>query len=203
MSISVTKNLIFLLLFFVTILSAATETHPFVKQVRTAIKRIKPFKVAFVAQVVNDQEIEIEESGIIIFKDKDHLKWTYMNPDFKVFLLEGKKYQFYEKDNEQLTIGNVNNNKQHWIWQLIFAPDYNRHITCDIKQKKILIQDPDEDLNVVIFLNDQMLPQKVVQKDPSGLTLVHLFKDYQIRVELKRDDLQLKVPKGIDIVRLQ
>jgi outer membrane lipoprotein-sorting protein len=179
------------------------NTHPFVRDVRSAIERITPFKVSFEAAVMNQGEIEIEESGIILFKSQNHLKWIYQNPDFKVFLLEGDKYQFYEADNEQLTIGTVKDNKQHWIWQLIFTPDYNEFLTCNIKEKKITIMNKDEDLNVVIYLTDQLLPHRVVQHDPSGLTLIHRFKDYQARVVLTGKDMQLKVPKGIDIVRLQ
>lgn len=203
MSVSLIKKLSVLLIFLNFTVFLSTDTHPFIKNVRSAIEGIVPFKVSFEAAVVNEGQTEIEESGIIYFKSQDHLKWIYQDPDFKVFLLEGEKYQFYEEDNEQLTIGHINDSKQHWIWQLIFASNYQDFITCDLKDKIITILNKDDDLHVVIYLNDRLLPRKVVQYDPSGLTLIHRFKDYQARVVLTKKDMQLKVPKGIDIVRLQ
>ena len=114
----------------------------FLNKVRNSINSIKPFKVKFVNQVLTDDEVEIEESGEIIYKDVDKVKWTYLKPDYKVWVLEGKSYKFYDRENEQLTIGIIKEDSQKWIWQLLFSNEVSEYVKCDEKRKKIYIPPP-------------------------------------------------------------
>ncbi|MCP4158169.1 MAG: hypothetical protein GY757_61285 [bacterium] len=94
-----------------------------IKQVRRALNRIKPFKISFTQQLFSDDEMAVEESGEILFVDQHHLKWTYLEPDFKVFLLQDNTYKFYDEENEQLNTGKIESKNQQWIWQLFFSDD--------------------------------------------------------------------------------
>jgi len=87
--------------------TGSTSAKETIKTVRDSLNEIKPFKVNFTQQVYTDEELDIEESGEIIFKNDQLLKWTYLDPDYKVFLLEEDNYQFYDEDNQQLMIGKI------------------------------------------------------------------------------------------------
>lgn len=195
-------NFFFLFLYLIFVLNIFPNST-LVNKVRNSINKIKPFKVEFVAQVSSEGEIEIEESGEIIFKDIHKLKWTYLNPDYKVFVLTGTDYKFYDKENEQLTIGNIKDNNEQWIWQLIFSEKYSKYIRCDEYKKKIYINNDSENINVVIFLNNDFLPEKVIQNDPSGVKLIHFFKGYKKKIKITKEEFELKLPENIDILNLQ
>ncbi len=59
-----------------------------VEQLRAKIIASQPFRADFVQQVLIDGEVNLEESGFIIFADRSRVKWQYLRPDFKTFILE-------------------------------------------------------------------------------------------------------------------
>ena len=65
------------------------------------------------------------------------LKWTYLDPDYKVWILIGDDYKFYDRENEQLTIGKIEKKNQKWIWQLLFSEEVSEFIRSDEKKMKI------------------------------------------------------------------
>ncbi|UCH93545.1 MAG: outer membrane lipoprotein carrier protein LolA [Candidatus Aminicenantes bacterium] len=183
-----------------------------IKKVRDSLNRIKPFKVSFLQQVYTDEQLDIEESGKIIFKNDRLLKWTYLDPDYKVFLLEGDNYQFYDEDNEQLIIGKIKDRSHQWVWQLLFSDDVFRHylVGWDEGQKKIRIKNnpgshtgdtDDMSIDIEILINNDFLPIKVIQKDPSGALIVYHFKEYKPGIELASDTFRLKVPEDVEVIR--
>jgi len=170
------------------------------KNVRDSINRIKPFKVDFVQQVYDEDQLEIEESGEVIYLDQDKLKWTYLEPDFKVFLLEKDTYKFYDQENEQLTIGQVKEKNRQWIWQLLFSDKIGDSIKVDESKKIIHIKDDKEAMDIEIQVDQGFLPVKAVQNDPSGARLVYLFKNYKERIAISDEEFNLKVPEDVDVV---
>jgi len=182
-----------------------------IKDVRDALNRIKPFKVDFVQQVFSEgnkegenhehMQSDLEESGEIIFKSDQLLKWTYLEPDYKVFLLEGDSYRFYDEDNEQLIIGKVKDRSQQWIWQLLFSRDLSRYVRWDESGRKIHIKNDRDAIDMEITINADSLPVKVVQTDLSGARMVYYFKRYRQNIAVPKDAFQLKIPEGVDIVR--
>lgn len=176
-----------------------------IKEIRRSLNRIKPFKVSFVQQVSSDENAnmpaDLEESGEILFKNDQQLKWTYLEPDYKVFLLEGDEYQFYDEDNEQLILGKIRDRSQQWIWQLLFSDDIFRYARWDDSRKRIHIKNDRDSIDMEIIINSDSLPVKVVQTDLSGARMVYYFKDYRQKIIIPEDAFRLKVPEGVDIVR--
>ncbi len=171
-----------------------------IAKVRNALNSIKPFQVSFVQQVYTDNQVDIQESGDIIFKDDQQLKWTYRDPDFKVFLLEGEDYKFYDEDNEQLMIGKVKDKNQQWIWQLLFADDILPDARWEISTETIHIDSKSRDIHVQVIINNLFLPVKVSQKDPSGARMVYLFNTYLKNISLPSDTFKLDVPANVEVV---
>ncbi|MGD2085764.1 MAG: outer-membrane lipoprotein carrier protein LolA [Candidatus Aminicenantes bacterium] len=189
--------------------SPAKET---IKTVRDTLNQIKPFKVNFVQQVYTDEQLDIEESGEIIFNNHQLLKWTYLTPDYKVFLLEGDNYQFYDEDNEQLIIGKIKDRSQQWVWQMLFADDIFRdyEVTWDKARKKIHIKNNpnsrtgasgDITIDIEIIINDDSLPITLIQADPSGARIVYHFKEYQSKITIPDKTFRLSVPDNVEIIR--
>lgn len=179
----------------------AVEKNSFIYRVREAINRAKPFQVKFVQQVFDGGELEIEESGEIVFQDQQKLIWTYRQPDYKVFLLEGDRYRFYDKENEQLTIGKVKEKNEQWVWQLIFSDNLSTEITGDEGRRLIFIKNETDGLDVQIQFGQDFLPIKVIQEDPSGAQVVYSFKDYRQKIAIATDTFTLVVPAGVEIIQ--
>ena len=189
--------------------STAKET---IKIVRDSLNRIKPFKVNFSQQVYTDEQLDIEESGEIIFKNDQLLKWTYLDPDYKVFLLEGDNYQFYDEDNEQLIIGKIKDRSHQWVWQMLFSDDIFRDyfVAWDKARKRIHIRNNpnsrtgdtgDIAIDIEIIINDDALPITLIQDDPSGARIVYHFKEYKPKIEISDDTFRLSVPDDVEIIR--
>jgi outer membrane lipoprotein-sorting protein len=187
-----------------------------ITKTRDALRQIKPFKVQFLQQVFTEDndDPDLQESGEIIFKNQQQLKWTYLEPDYKVFLLDGEVYRFYDRDNEQLIIGKVKDRSQQWIWQLLFSDRLMQdfRLEWDETRKTLFIKNApgsspgsvdSEDLQVdiAVTVNDDSLPIKVQQQDPSGARILYYFKQYQPRLELSSDIFQLDVPEDTEIIR--
>ncbi|MCP4220964.1 MAG: hypothetical protein GY765_40420 [bacterium] len=173
-----------------------------ITRTRQALTRITPFKLHFVQQVFSDEQMDIEEEGEVLFKDKNTLKWTYLKPDYKVFLLEGKKYRFYDLENEQMIVGGIHQGRQ-WIWRLLFSDGMIGFTRCDKKQGKIFIKkdDPEEPLDIVIRLDEHFLPVEVVQKDSiTGIRMVYQFGKYVENTDIPKDAFQLTVPDDVEII---
>jgi outer membrane lipoprotein-sorting protein len=189
-----------------------TTAEETIKTVRDSLNRIKPFKVNFVQQVYTDEQLDIEESGEIIFKNDLLLKWTYLDPDYKVFLLEGDNYRFYDEDNEQLIIGKIKDKSHRWVWQMLFSDDIFRDyiVTWDKARKKIHIKNnPDSRtgdsgdiaIDIEIIIDDDSLPITLIQDDPSGARIVYHFKEYQAKIKIPDDTFRLNVPEDVEIIR--
>ncbi len=185
--------------------AAGPDVRQKIKEIRRSLDRIKPFKVNFVQQVSGDENagisVDLEESGEILFKSDRQLKWTYLEPDYKVFLLDGDDYRFYDADNEQLIIGKIKDRSQQWIWQLLFSDDIFEYARWDEAGKSIHIKSDRDSLDMEIIINSDFLPVKVVQTDLSGARMVYYFKDYCQGIIVPGDAFLLKVPEGVDIVR--
>lgn len=188
---------------------SAKET---IKKVRDSLNRIKPFKVNFVQQVYTDEQKDIEESGEIIFKNDQLLKWTYLDPDYKVFLLEGDNYQFYDEDNEQLIIGKIKDRSHQWVWQMLFSDDIFRDyiIAWDKVHKRIHIKNNpnsrtgdtgDITIDIEIIINNDFLPITLIQDDPSGARIVYHFNEYKPKIKIPGNMFRLSVPEDVEIIR--
>jgi outer membrane lipoprotein carrier protein len=174
-----------------------------IEKIRSSIDRIKPFKVSFVQQVLGEgDQVDLEESGEIIFKDHRLLKWTYLEPDLKVFLLKNDEYRFYDEDNEQLFIGKVGDGNSQWIWRLLFSDDIFNYAYSKGKenQYEIIIKNDEESLDIEITVDKEFLPVELNQLDPSGARVKFFFKKYRSKIGLPADAFQLTIPEGVEVI---
>lgn len=147
--------------------------------------------------------MDIEESGEILFKDQNHLKWIYTKPDVKIFVLDGDLYRFYDEDNEQLRLGKAIEGKGQWFWQIFFSDELAPFIQADENSRMLHIKknDPDEPLDIQVWLNDRHLPYKVFQVDDNlKIHMVFLFSEYKENVTPTPGEFEIKVPQNVDIV---
>jgi outer membrane lipoprotein-sorting protein len=203
-----TSVIVFFLILSVPVLSVGIDAPAVsaIKKVRGSLNSIKPFSVEFVQQVStesdNDSQVDVEESGAILFKNDSEVKWTYRKPDYKVFLLEGSDYRFYDRDNEQLTIGKIKDRNRQWIWQLLFSDDIFRYAS-DRKQGNqniIRIKNDRESLDVEITVDSNFLPVKMIQVDSSGARMIYHFKNYKVNITIPGDAFKLDIPKDTEVV---
>lgn len=163
--------------------------------------------MGFVQQVFTDGDTsarpDVEESGEIIFKNDRQLKWTYLVPDYKVFLLQGDDYKFYDEDNEQLIVGKVKDKSRQWIWQLLFSDDIFQYARWDGPHKKIHIENKSETmaLDIEITINSDFLPVKVSQVDITAARVVYYFQSYQPKIKIAEDTFLLSLPEDVAVVR--
>ncbi len=165
---------------------------------------IKPFKVDFSNLVISGTVVEIEEKGILVFKDINNVKWEYLEPDHKVWILQGDKYEFYDEEDEQVTKGELDKKAQLWLWQILLNREEseNNKMEVDINGREIRFYNDEDGIDFKILISKDLLPYKVIQKDPSGVDIVYIFSNYKKNVELSDDDFKLKTNGKVDIIEL-
>ena len=190
-------NLLWLLLLFVPLISSDLTL---LKTVRSAVRDSQPFRVDFVQQVFLEDELEIEESGHILYQDQTRLLWTYTHPEHKVFLLEGTTYSFYEKESNQLIVGQIKEKNQQWIWQLLFSEKVLDDVRCDGDGKTIYIRNDNDDLDFEVSVGPGGLPLRVKQRDASGAVHIYEFRNYTRRVKLDPRAFELDLPDDVEVL---
>lgn len=173
------------------------------EKVREKISSIKPFIVSFVSRVIDEGEVVVEEKGFIKYLDDTHIRWEYTEPDYKIWLLKDDKYEFFEKEENQLTKGNFKNKKRIWLWRLIHSDDIGGSVRMDIRKKTVCFYDEENGVDFKIELDSSFLPKKITQKDPTGVMIVYDFHDYRFNTGIKIGDLIIKYPKGTEIVEIK
>ncbi|MEN8154679.1 MAG: outer-membrane lipoprotein carrier protein LolA [Acidobacteriota bacterium] len=196
------KNLLIIFFSLVISLTASIENE-FLTRVKQKIEQIKPFSVKFKNQVVNNESIELEESGEFFFKNSNELKWIYTEPDYKVWLIKNNRYKFYDKEDEQLTTGILNDKDRLWIWQLINNDKFKKYLKINVRDKTIHIIKESEAINTKIFINNNYLPEKVVQKDQTGVDIIYIFYNYKNNTKFSKEDFELKIDDNTDIIELK
>jgi outer membrane lipoprotein-sorting protein len=188
----------FYLVLFVCPLTAAD----LLGKVRTEINRSLPFAADFRQKLVYEGQVELEESGRLVVKNPDLIKWHYVEPEVKTFLLKGSRYYFYDRDFGQLTVGRIENRKGEWIWQLLFSEDI-REICIEDTQRRILtIRDTARGVDITVQLSEQMIPVRVVQQEEGGYQRVLEFSAFTARVSLLPGEFELNIPPETDIIKL-
>jgi len=171
-------------------------------QVRTRLTRALPLSAGFTQQLVYEGRVELEEKGRMILKSPHLIKWEYREPEYKVFLLKGEEYFFYDREFMQLTIGSIRDKKQQWIWQLLFSDDIRDHCRSDVPNRLLIIHDPGQGIDIRVQLTAGLLPQTVTQQEEGGYRRVLIFRDFEERVRLPEKEFELNVPPGTEVINL-
>lgn len=172
-------------------------------EVRKNLNKAKPFYLEFKQQVYDETELIAEESGNIIFVNINKLKWVYTDPEHKIFLIEKNNYQFYDKENSELTKGVITENRQKWIFQILFSDSIIDKIRSDKKNKILYIKHKSDDIDLTIYIGENGLPKKVVQFQSAGIKNIYHFKNYKIKYKYSSDIFDLKIPKNTEIIEIE
>lgn len=196
------KKLVFPILILSLFLSPDSKGD-FLNKVRNKLDSIKPFKVKFINQVINESVLEIEEKGEMTFRDRGKIKWEYLEPDHKIWILSDDSYEYYDIEDEQVTRGKLAKKTQLWIFQLLYTKESIKYINVDVKGRQIHFLNEEDGADFKIYLSEKLLPSKIIQKDPTGVEIVYVFSEYKTKVTLPSDFFQLKIEGEVDIIELE
>lgn len=203
------KILFLFLVFILQITSIAESGKDLLFKVRRELNKAAPFCLDFTQQVFDGTEMITEESGTISFVDINKVKWVYTDPDdpnnkdYKIFLIDHNKYMFYEKEENQLTKGIIKDNRQKWIWQILFADSVTDKIKCNDNKRIIYIKNEDEGIDLTVYLGKNLLPKRVIQLQGVGVRYEYLFGNYKVKFNFNKEIFELKFPKDVDVVFLE
>jgi outer membrane lipoprotein-sorting protein len=189
---------IFLLLFFSSMLPADT----FLQQMRAKIISSQPFKTDFVQQVFIDSEMTLEESGFIVFVNRGQVKWQYLRPDFKTFILENGRYRFYDKENNQLFNGRIDPKNEQLIWDLLFSEKPGQVSRWEERTRTILlsVDEGSGPQELKIKVGNNFLPERVEQTSADEVTTIYIFKNYLTSITIGSKDFALNLPPTVEII---
>jgi outer membrane lipoprotein-sorting protein len=187
-----------LLPFFFSSLPAQT----FLDQLRAKITGSQPFKMDFVQQVFIDGSVSLEESGFIVFAERTRVKWQYLRPDPKTFILENGRYQFYDQENNQLLKGRVDQANEQIIWDILCSPQPGQVSRWDERTRTILlsVRESSGRQELKIKIAPDFLPERVEQTSANEVTTVYTFSNYRTRITLAAGEFSLNIPNGVEII---
>ena len=182
--------------------AARAANGDFLKQVRARILASQPFRVDFVQEVYVDDEMTIQESGVIVFADRGRVKWQYLDPTPKTFILENGGYRFYDPENNQLLRGRVGARGEQLIWELLFSDRPGTASRWDPGQRTITLSLAGENgiQELVVTVGADLLPARVRQAAAGEVTTVYVFSNYRSRVALAAGEFDLSLPADVEIV---
>jgi outer membrane lipoprotein-sorting protein len=190
------------LLLLAVLLHSRPGGDDFLKRVRDKILLSQPFRSDFVQQVYIDEEKTLEESGFIIFADRSRVKWQYLDPEAKTFILEDGSYRFYDSANNQLTRGRIGERGEQLIWELLFSDRPGNASSWDASQRTIRLRLDGEngEQELKIKVGADFLPERVEQTSANEVTTVYLFRNYRIRIALAPGEFDLALPGDVEII---
>jgi outer membrane lipoprotein-sorting protein len=185
--------------------ASAPGAEDFMRRVRAAILDSQPFRVDFVQQVYLDGELEMEESGEIVFADRGRVRWEYRRPESKVFLLEGDRYQYYDRESNQLSRGTVGEGQQRLVWELLLSERPGAAVSWEPGRRLVRLRldagaDGEAAQELRVFVGADFLPRRVEQSGADQVTTVYRLERYQRRVALAAGEPSLQVPADAEIV---
>jgi len=183
-------------------LCAMLPAKTFLEQVRAKIIASQPFKADFVQQVSIDGEMNLEESGFIVFADRARVKWQYLRPEFKTFILENGRYRFYDRENNQLLEGRIDPRNEQVIWDLLCSEKPGQVSRWEERTRTIRLSvDAGADRQELkIKIGPDFLPERVEQSGANEVTTVYTFRNYRTRVTLAAGEFSLPLPGDVEII---
>lgn len=184
------------------LLTVSLPSLTWLERVRAKITASQPFRADFVQQVMIDGEMNLEESGFIVFAGPGRVKWQYLSPDFKTFILENGRYQFYDRENNQLLKGRIDPGREQLIWDLLCSPKPGQSSRWDERTRTVLLRvdDGSGPQQLKIRIAADLLPERVEQTTASDVTNVYLFRNFRTGIALADSDFALAAPVDVEII---
>jgi len=182
--------------------TAPTRDNDFLRQVRARILQSQPCRADFVQKVYVDEELTLEESGFIVFANRDRVKWQYLVPEYKTFILESGRYSFYDRENQQLLRGRLGERSRELVWDLLFSDRPGQACRWDSAARTITISLAGENgvEELKILVGPDLLPRRVEQSAVNDVTTVYEFRAYRVRTFPSAGEFELDLPAGVEII---
>ena len=183
----------------------AQNDDGFLRRVRARILQSQPFRADFVQRVFVDEEVTLEESGFIVFAHRDRVKWQYLEPEYKTFVLENGGYSFYDRENKQLLRGRLGERSRELVWELLFADRPGQSCRWDSRERTIRIaldgENGVEELRITV--GPDLLPLRLEQTAVNDVTTVYEFRNYRPRIALSAGEFALDLPADVEVIEEQ
>jgi outer membrane lipoprotein-sorting protein len=188
--------------FLAICLSSMLPAVTFLEQVRAKIIASQPFKADFVQQVFIDGEMSLEESGFIVFADRARVKWQYLRPEFKTFILENGRYRFYDRENNQLLKGPIDPRNEQVIWDLLCSEKPGQVSRWEERTRTILltVNAGDAAQELKIKVGPDLLPERMEQTSDAGVSTIYIFSKYRTGITLEAGEFALNLPASVEII---
>lgn len=175
---------------------------PSLKGARSTMSAMKPFRADFVQQVYYGEELTVEEKGTLVFANPRLIRWTYLDPERKVFLLDGERYSFYEPEAGQLTRGSMSGRRGGWIWQLLVSHDSEIVEDCPPAGGEMTLKDPVDGTRFQVWLDQKYRIVRVEHLDSGGARHVYLLSNFREKIKPDVNEFRLQIEKGTEVVEM-
>lgn len=177
----------------------------FLRQVRGRILQSQPFRADFVQRVIVDDDTTLEESGYIVFASRERVKWQYLKPEFKTFILDGDGYRFYDRENNQLLRGRLGERSRELVWEALFSDRPGQACRWDAGERSLTLALAGEGgiEELKIRVGADLLPRRIEQTAAGDVTTVYEFSRYRLRAALAPGEFDLDLPADVEIIEEQ
>jgi outer membrane lipoprotein-sorting protein len=190
------------LLLLAGVSGAMAAPSSLLERMRARIIASQPFRADFVQQVFIDGELNLEESGFLVFADRARVKWQYLNPERKTFIMENGRYQYYDLESNQLLRGAIDPGSEHVIWDLLCSGEPGGDLRWDERTRTIRldVQAGGGRQELEIRLAADGLPERVRQVSAPDVVTVYTFRAYRRRIALEPGEFTLDLPGDVEII---
>jgi len=186
-----------------SVLFSAPLTASVLNELRNALTGSSPFLAEFRQEMIDNGRTELVETGFFIYGSPSRMKWEYRDPESKIFVLNRGKISFYDPQENQLSVGDVEKQKSQWLWQVLTNDSEEVEIEENEVLRSIKIRQKEDETVFTVFVGDNGLPEHVTQQDSLGYEFRYTFSGYRLKCKIGDKDFEIKAPQDVEIVELE
>jgi outer membrane lipoprotein-sorting protein len=174
-----------------------------IEEVRRSIAASAPFRVTFTQKMISKGQTEMEEKGFFLYQSPERMKWVYQSPEEKIFIVRGGQLSFYEPLEKQLTVGDIKDQKNQWLWQILLRDMPEILTEENPTNRSITFRHREDDTAFTVHFGEDRLPLRVVQADALGYEYHYFFSGYEVRCYLEKGAFELELPQDVEIIEME
>lgn len=198
--------------------SSSSEAEEIVERLEQRYERVKSFSADF-RQVFQTQGIHFESDwgeGILLMKRPGKMYWEYRRPTRKLFVADGKQSFFYVPGENQVTISDLDLETANTPLLFLLGP---KRIGDDFQVRFETGEGPVDESNLLLRLTPiQVRPEfshvlvevspttylihRLSIVEPIGNRNDYLFSRFRENVKIRDHQFRLKLPDGVEIIRI-
>jgi outer membrane lipoprotein carrier protein len=212
-------KLILIALFCLFSLSSAAAEGPTDVAARLQMKyrSVKSMKVDF-HQLYEANGIQQEESGVLYILKPGRMRWEYIAPEKKLFLVDGKNSYFYVPADHQVSTRKLTKEDIRYtaFGFLLDQSSIDRDFQIDMvpaeglipKNHKVMRLTPKQPMENIEYLLLGLQPETlevstILVQEPTGARNNFSFTHMVENPPLQENLFEFKVPKGVEVISLE